>query len=519
MAEETTPPAVTEQLAQIADGRDITRGYVSALQLLDPQDTVLAARGRDYKVYEEVHRDDQVFSTFQQRRMAVVAQPWEVVPGGDDAIDLEAAEYLRATLKRISFDRVTNMMLHGVLNGYSVAECMWKQIGDFIELDTINVKKFRRFRFDGNRRLRLLTMQQPQGEEMPERKFWVFATGADNDDEPYGLGLAHWLYWPCFFKRFDVRVWLMFLEKFGLPTVVGKHPASASDAEKQKLLEAAEALQSDSAVTIPEGMMLELLEATRSGSADQAVFYDKMNAAISKIVLSQTMTTDDGASLSQAGVHLDVQQQVVKTDADLVCESFNAGPAKWLTEWNFPGAKLPQVWRQMPTAGKLAAQADLDKKVVDIGVARPTLKHIQDTYPGEWEAAPAPAPSPFETTPSLPASTSFAERRRALAYRDFQRVVSSCFAAPNDDDPAAALAEQLDDATSGAMDNIIDRVKEAVSDSHSFADLKDKLTELIADTKLDPSEIAGIMQQAFAVAELSGRADVDDEAKTGPKRG
>jgi hypothetical protein len=53
-----------------------------------------------------------------------------------------------------------------------------------------------------------------------------------------------------------------------------------------------------------------------------------MDECIAKVVLSQTMTTQDGSSLSQAQVHAGVKLEVVKSDADLLSDSFNAGPAR-----------------------------------------------------------------------------------------------------------------------------------------------------------------------------------------------
>jgi hypothetical protein len=70
------------------------------------------------------------------------------------------------------------------------------------------------------------------------------------------------------------------------------------------------------------------------------------------------MTTDDGSSRSQAEVHKGVADWVVKSDADLLCESFNRGPVAWLTEWNFPGAQPPRVWRHTEPAENLQARAE-----------------------------------------------------------------------------------------------------------------------------------------------------------------
>src|SRR5690606_41171473 len=64
----------------------------------------------------------------------------------------------------------------------------------------------------------------------------------------YGLGLAHWLYWPVYFKRGGLKLWLTFLDKFGAPTVRGTYPPNATAEEKQRLLAALEAVTSESGV-------------------------------------------------------------------------------------------------------------------------------------------------------------------------------------------------------------------------------------------------------------------------------
>ncbi|HHA2395755.1 TPA: DUF935 family protein, partial [Stenotrophomonas maltophilia] len=106
---------------------------------------------------------------------------------------------------------------------------------------------------------------------------------ADHDDEPYGLGLAHWLYWPVLFKRNGLKFWLIFLEKFGMPTAVGKYDTNATDPEKAKLLQATRAIQTDSGIIMPKGMELALLEAGRSGTADYKALQDYMDATIQKV--------------------------------------------------------------------------------------------------------------------------------------------------------------------------------------------------------------------------------------------
>ena len=138
-------------------------------------------------------------------------------------------------------------------------------------------------------------------------------------------------------------------------------------------------------------MVLELLEAARSGSADYKVLHDTMDETIMKAALGQTMTSQDGSSQAQANVHMDVRQDIIKSDSDLVCESFNLGPVKWLIEYNFPGAGLPRVYRMLEQEEDLDKQADTDTKVSKLGF-KPGLKYVKETYGEHWEEKAADAP-------------------------------------------------------------------------------------------------------------------------------
>lgn len=395
MTDEQKPGQKPEQneIATTRDGRDITRGYVDGLPLLPNTDKLLQLKGGgDLRIYQEVQRDEQVKACFEQRIRAVVSRPWEVIPGGDKRIDKQAAEFIDGQLKRISFDSVTEKMLYGVFYGYAVAEALWAVEGSQIVLDKIKVRDRRRFGFAPDMSLRLKTSSNPLGEILPNKKFWHFATGSDHDDEPYGLGLAHWLYWPVFFKRSGVKFWLVFLEKFGMPTALGKYPGGTPKPDQDKLLEALQAIQTDSAIIFPEGMTAELLEATRGGTADYTALYDRMDAAIARATLGQTASTQGTpGKLGNDELQGDVRDDIVKADADLVCMSFNATIVKWLVEWNFPGAALPQVWRKCEDEEDANTTAERDSKIAQMGF-KPTLKYIQDTYGGEWvEGAPSPA--------------------------------------------------------------------------------------------------------------------------------
>ena len=494
MAHETDSeanPAAPELgvISGTGDGRDITRPWIGPL--MASQDSVLIKRGGGLELYEQVLSDDQVMSTFQQRRNAVVARDWEVVAGGDSAIDKAAADFIREQLNHIRFDAVTDKMLFGVFYGYSVGECMWARDGRQITLDKIKVRKARRFRFGSEGELRLLVRGKPKGEEMPERKFWTFSTGADNDDEPYGLGLGHWLYWPVLFKRNNIKFWLIFLEKFGMPTAVGKYPANATQDDQDKLLAATQAVQSDSGIIMPDGMLIELLEAGRSGKADYGGLYDTMNGSIAKVVLSQTMTTDDGASLSQAQVHEGVRDDVVEADADLICSSFNNGPGRWLTEWNYPGAATPIVRRIMESPEDLNTAAERDGKLFEMGYV-PTEERIRETY-GEGYVKHTPTPP--------------ADNRTAANIADDD----AAFAEDDDEqDAIAALIEAAAGEWEEMGDPIMAPVRELIANAGTMEEIRDGLAGVIGD--MEPAAFAEVLAKAGFAARIAGETGAPTSA-------
>jgi phage gp29-like protein len=367
------------EVSSAGEGRDITRPFIAASSLLVPQDPVLQGRGGDYTLYEDLLRDDQVASAFQQRRLAVTSAEWGVVPGDERKESQKAADHLREMLLNIGWDRITDKMLYGLFYGYGVAECLWERQGSRVELADIVVRKQRRFAFDNKGNLVLRLVSDHQGELLPEKKFWHFSAGADNDDEPYGLGLAHWLYWPVYFKRNGIKMWSIFMDKFGMPTAKGSYPANATVEENSAL----RAIHTDSGIIVPENMQVELIEASRGGNVSYENFLDRMNRAIAKVVLSQTMTIEADGGQFKAQVQKSVRDEVLRRDASLISNSFNSSVVCWLTGWNYPDAALPRVWRRISDENDLRPRAERDKMLFDMGF-RPSISYIQETYGEGW---------------------------------------------------------------------------------------------------------------------------------------
>lgn len=502
-----------EEIATTANGRDITRGYVDGLPLLPSTDTILQAKGGgDYRVYREVLRDTQVKACLQQRKLALIAKEWTIEPGDSSRRAKKAADRLERTLDELPWDNITAKMLSGVFYGHAEAEILWARDGSEVTIEAIKVRNQRRFGFAPDGTLRLLTTSKPQGEAVPPAKFWAYSCGDEHDDDPYGIGLAHWLYWPVFFKRNGIKFWLIFLEKFGMPTAVGKYPASASEDERNRLLQALGAIMSDSGIRIPETMQIELLEAARSGTADYTALYDRMDAAIAKVVLGHTGSTDaTPGRLGGESNAADVRDDLIAADADLICSSFNCTVARWLTHFNDPLAPPPRVWRRTESDPDLNAQAQRDKLIFDVGF-KPTLKYIAETYGEDFvEKSDSPGDAGPPTPGQAPPLDGNAMVMPAVSPQDAAQppgaAPAAAFAESPPPDTVDRQASRLLDDTLPLVNGLLDPVRALLRQSSDLGEFRDGLAHLYPE--MDASVLAERLSEAFQAAELAGRYEQD----------
>ena len=372
--------------------------YLAQLALHD--DKVLALEGAsDVNFYNTILDDPKCMSAFQQRRGAVVARPWVVEPGAEDARSVAAADHLRRTLERLDWDDLTDKMLFARWYGYGFGESIWMLDEEgLVAPEKIIVPDRAWFQFTNGGEPRLKAPGSTEGLPLPDRKFWMIRAGQTHDFQPYGIGLAHWCYWPAWFKRNGIRFWSTFLEKFGMPTAWAPIPADRENDQVwiNRMIDALQAIGSDSSIAMPDGVEPKLLEAARSGSgaASYDAFKKAMDEEIEMVILGQTMTSRAGPAglgSNQADVHKQVRDEIVKSDADLLSSSFKATIATWMTEWNFPGAKVPSVYRRLDDEEDLDTLAARDGKIKNLGWER-TEESFRETYGDGYERTPPPPP-------------------------------------------------------------------------------------------------------------------------------
>lgn len=473
------------EIATVA--RDIYNPPMGGIIRAQDDTLIMRGQGKGLKLYDDIERDCHAFAVLQKRKLAVVARDWKVVPASDRRADKKAADMIRYQLAAFDFDKFTLDQLDAILKGYAVGEVMYGTDGAEIYIDRVIPRDQRRFQFDEDSKLRLMTMQDMMpGELMPDRKFVVHTFGA-KDGNPYGLGLGTRLFWPVFFKRQDITFWLTYADKFGSPTPAGKYPDGTQEPEIDKLLDSLRSIAQEAAIAVPASMELDFLESKRGGSAD---FYEKlaryMDEQISEAVLGETSTTtgkSSGMNSNQAAVHNEVRLELVKADADLFSGTINGGLVKWLTEWNVPGARPPTVWREVEEEEDLNQRSERDERVYKLGF-RPTIDYITETYGEGWE--------PAKTADAPPREADFAQGD--LEFPDQEALD----AAINTLDADAIQAGMLE-----LLQPIIDLVNEVGPD---------RAVEQLLDhyPAMNQSRLEDLLARAFFVAEVWGRLNAND---------
>jgi len=486
--------AITDEIATSQKDIDIFSGWLIRLENPDPT-LRTEANGKGLKLYDEIKKDCHAGSVLQTRYLAVTGKEWNIIPVNSEAEepgkrDEEIADFVKRVLENTNFGQAMQELSQAILYGFYVAEVIWKKTDTGIEISKIRSKHPRRFSFTTDRELRLLTPSNMiEGEPLPERKFIHYFFGSS--DNPYGEGLGQSLWWPVWFKKHGIKFWLVFLEKYGMPTAIGKYPAGTDSKQQQALLDAIDAIQNETGVKIPETMAIELLEATRSGNVTYESLCEYMDKQISKRVLGQTATTEGTpGKLGNEDAQRDVRQDYIESDASLLCECINETLVRWIVDYNFPGVSIyPKFKIRVQKEKDLKPQAERDKILVsDIGLPI-SEKYFYDEYgikkPEDDEKIVIPINSISSNS----------------------KTEQAAFAEQKSDDLVDMYVDKLDREAANMINNeLLNPVRDLIDNAESLEDIKDGLFDLYP--KMEATELGNLMQKAFATAKLLGKYEV-----------
>nr|DAF62160.1 MAG TPA: portal [Myoviridae sp. ctt8G1] len=145
-------------------------------------------------------------------------------------------------------------------------------------------------------------------------------------------------------KKNMLAFWDTFGEIFGMPMRI----ARTTSRDKKEIDRLDRMLrEAGASLSMVAGQDTEI-EFVESGKGDAYNVYDKRisraNSELSKLVIGQTMTIEDGSSLSQSQTHLEVFQNLVESDCDMLRDIVNNQLIPRMVRHGFPVKGLRFEW-------------------------------------------------------------------------------------------------------------------------------------------------------------------------------
>ena len=145
-------------------------------------------------------------------------------------------------------------------------------------------------------------------------------------------------------KKNVEQYWDAFAEIFGMPMRIAR-TASRDDKDREKIMAMLEQMGHSAVAVMQEGTEIEVVENAKS---DAFEVYDRRiercDRELSKLVIGQTMTIEDGSSLSQSQTHLDVLKNLIEAIADGLRDFVNGQVLPFMGRWGMPVKGLAFEW-------------------------------------------------------------------------------------------------------------------------------------------------------------------------------
>lgn len=319
---------------------------------------------------EMEEKDPHYGAVLGTRKRAVSSVPVTVEAASEEERDEALAAEIRELTEAPEFGDMMDDLLDAIGKGFSVVEPIWHLDGGKLKPKAYEYRDPRWFRFDEVTGKRLqLRAESGQGIELPPNRLLVHMPRLKSG-LPIRGGVARLVAVSYMCKAFSLKDWMRYAELFGMPLRIGRYGPGAKPDDIAVLRRAVSQLAADAAAILPQGMQIEFQEiANAAGGAELferlAEWLDKQ---ISKAVLGQTMTTDDGSSQSQANVHNEVRQDILKADAKQLAATLNRLVRVYIDLNHGPQLHYPRIVLQVTEPEDLKALADALAPFIDRGL-------------------------------------------------------------------------------------------------------------------------------------------------------
>lgn len=304
-------------------------------------------------------KDGHLQSVLATREMALLGLKWELVFPGQDPKSKKGRRqrrFVETTLRSCrGFRRMIAHQTSAIFYGFAVSEIMWTTIGGKIVPARIECHAPRRFAFrreDGRLVWRDQSMTDGVDVQAEHPNKFIVSQPRINGDVSAREGLLRVLMWPALFRNWTLSDWLKLAELAWKPWRIGvfKKNGGSSKEDIDALKTIVAGMSASGAAVHPDTVDVKLMmpsgTASSSNKSDHSGLFATMGAEMSKAVLGQTLTTEQGKVGSRAlgTVHNDVRKDILESDAEWLSEVLTEQFIAPLVRLNFgPNAPVPRL--------------------------------------------------------------------------------------------------------------------------------------------------------------------------------
>jgi phage gp29-like protein len=353
------------------------------------------------------------------RKRAVSGVRPTVKAVADDAKSKEIAEAVERDIARhTGFRALVKDLLDSIGKSYAAVEIEWSMSASRWKPRRFIYRDPRFFTFgDDQEELRLLTVAAPvKGEELWPGKWAVHRSSAKSGLTRRG-GLARLVAFGWMCKGYTLKDWMAFVETYGLPLRLGRYGPEATKQDVEALFRAVANIGTDAAAVLPKSMEIEFVKGIALQGTD-VVFQSLarwVDEQVSKAVLGQTMSTDNGSSQSQATVHNEVRHDIAQDDALDVAATINRDIVKPYVDWNWGQQdEYPELRIEIAEPEDIKVKIDGAAQLMDRGVkfrATELRGKLGFSDPEEGDEIVGGQPAPVPGTPPAQNRVSVAMNR------------------------------------------------------------------------------------------------------------
>lgn len=369
----------------------VITGYAFNNYLQNPDTVIRKLSVQDqWKFYQEIEADDMVSTCMNKVVRGVTALKWEIYQGDADDNVYEIVKSNFDHLNRSGYIRNTNKNIVKTLNyGRQFIEVDWEFINGSWQVYKLDTLPLELFFYDADGEVALRNAQAYVFKDVPEFKV-INPRNNSTMRNPYGESILSKCYWSVFFKKNALQFMNSYLERDGMPWIIGEYDESVLSAmfpdlspedAVEQITELIKSKTGDAILTLPKEIAVRVENAGSVGTnaSNYKMMIDLCNEAISRIWTGHTATTiatpgklgnDESATVGLVDVIDDAKEIVVESMNQLI---------GWIGQVNFSNTiELPQFrfYEEKDINQELAVR---DKGLYDMGI-RPTKAYISREY-------------------------------------------------------------------------------------------------------------------------------------------